>query len=439
MSWKVSMLLIKNDSNEKQDEKILQALGWNDFAFVEETTLSETLFPRDGSISIGYYNNAIVICEDLQFSRPFCTNDYVTKEEQSLCELFPNKEIMSINCNGTHNAHGYSLTKNGKKFRYKFVMEGFPKCEGGTELKEEEEIYQKAFSKENNIYQWKFDSLPETVFLENQLMEEFTFKVGKRILGIELGTAEDDELMSKIAFKKYKKLETPQSQNLNYKEPINKESSSDSKENNTLSRIISFHEEMIVLEEFSTIRWQAKMYSRINSLNNKIRIGRKLIIYSFVIFAILGFAFTISFLLKFIGFPMGGIYWTVVFLFLIFILSRVYKVLSKQAEKDYLAQSVLDSAKSNNMDIEKVVRRIVRFKPNFIEWERNNGQLTTVTFLDMIFAQMDEDVIIIASKVDNLVNTIKLSGLSKEDKYQIKNWMKKKSNDNRQFKWTDLT
>jgi len=441
MSWKVSMVIIENSSKEKQDEKILRALGWNHFALKEETTLSENLSKRDGTISIGYYNNAIVICDDYKFSKAFCTNDYETKEEKALCEVFPNKEILSINCNGTHNAHGYSLTKNGKKQRFKYVMEGFPKCEGGRELKEEKEIYETAFKKENNVYQWKYDSLPDAVFLENQLMEEFTFKVGKRILGVELGTAEDEELMSKIIFKKYKKLDIPNESPLNFQktkltEIPNQQTNS---QNQTFSKITNHNEEMIEVEEFSTIRWQSEMFARLPSYDKQIRWVSVSITTVLMVTFFLGITYLIAFGLKLIGFPMGKVYWGTAIVFLIFLLSRIYKALKGEKPRSNTTNSILKSAKANHLDIDRINRRVVQIKQDGIDYISEDGKILTFAFSEMIFAQIDHEVLLIANRDTNLVNTLKLMGLSKEDKYQIKKWLAKKSNNNRQFKWTDLT
>ena len=438
MSFKLSALVIENPSKTKNDKAILNALGWRQFSLVEETTFAACMLPRDGSISIGYYNNAIVICEDLQFSRPFCTNDYTTEEELALSKLFPNQEILSLNCYGTNNSHGYSLTKDGKKLRYKFVMHSFPKCEGGEELKEELAIYKQAISKENNVYKWKFDNLPDSEFLEDQLMEEFTFKVGKRLLGVEIGTGEDEELMSNTVFRKYKK-ETLTSDAVPEKKNISTQNFQSNNNENGHSQINLINDDNIVMQEFTSVRWQADVYNIGLKNDGKAKVVGLPIGFVFITIMILGVAFILEFILNLVGFKMGSTYWSIFFVFILFICYRLYKIQSDKSSSDYFSKGIIKDAQNKNIDVDKIIQKEVRFTSHSIQWEiKENGTIMNFPYNEIKSAQLGQDFIYLSRKNETF-QSIKLVGLSKEEKYQISEWMRRKSNINNTFEWVELT
>ena len=206
MGWKSSLIIIENKENFTDENEILNALGKPDYEFDRELTLDECIYPNDKSINIGYFNGNIIISDDYQIT----TNSLersdklnLTKEEKNLVKLLPTSEIVTVACHSAVNYHGYSIIENGIKKRLKIISTDEPKIEFGERIKEEKKIYERSYSKENKNF-WKDETDPKVDFTEDQLMEDFTFGVAKRRLGVLLDHSDGNELMKKTIFKKFK-------------------------------------------------------------------------------------------------------------------------------------------------------------------------------------------------------------------------------------------
>jgi len=205
MGWKLSLIIIENKANLSADNEILKAIKKSNYQFDGELTLDKCIHPNDNSINIGYYNGNVIISDDYQItinSLEKADNLDLTKEEIGLVELFPNSEIVSVAGHSTVNYHGYSVIKSGIKKRLKIISSERPKFELGDRIEEELKIYEGTYLKDNKSY-WKdeFDSRQDNT--EDQLMEEFTFGVAKRRLGVLLDQSNGAELMEKVTFKRY--------------------------------------------------------------------------------------------------------------------------------------------------------------------------------------------------------------------------------------------
>jgi len=203
MGWKASLIIIENKHGLTNDNAILKAIGKSDYQFDKEVTLDECIYPNDNSINIGYYNGNIIISDDYQIT----TNSLekgdklnLTKEEKGIIELFPNSEIISVACLSTVNYHGYSLINNGIKSRLK-ISAPDTLIEFGERIDEENSIYANSYQKDGKYY-WK-DEDDDEDFEEDQMMEDFTFGVAKRRLGVLLDYSDGEELMENVTFKKY--------------------------------------------------------------------------------------------------------------------------------------------------------------------------------------------------------------------------------------------
>lgn len=208
MGWKASMIIIENPDNFDDEISLLKAIGMSDFKFKQETTLNECIYPRDKSISIGRYNGNIIINEDYQITTKTlekANNLNLTMEEENLCKLFPNSEIITIACHSVVNYHGYSLIKNGEKLRLKVISSDTPLTEFGQKLEEEKKLYSASYQKEEGGNFWKDETDPNEEYTEDQLMEDFTFGIANRRLGVYLDQIEGEELMEKVPFNKYVK------------------------------------------------------------------------------------------------------------------------------------------------------------------------------------------------------------------------------------------
>lgn len=205
MGWKISLILIENQDNFRDEKKILRALGKSDYKFDRELNFYECIYPKDDSINIGYYNGNIIISDDYQLTTKSLEQSKeltLTKEEKNLVKLFPKSEIVTVACHSVVNYHGYSVIENGIKKRLKTISTDDSLIEFGERIAEENIIYEHSYSKGNQNF-WKNNDDPDDDFTEDQFMEDFTFSVAKRRLGFVLDTADADELMYNTKFRKY--------------------------------------------------------------------------------------------------------------------------------------------------------------------------------------------------------------------------------------------
>lgn len=202
MGWKASMIIIQNLENFSDEQILLSSLGLDNYKFVEQTVLDECIYPDDESISIGYYNNSIIICDGFKLMDAFIT-DVITYKERQLISIFPESEILAVACLSTINLHAYSLLKRGHKVRLKSIDADQGKTfDFGDLLQEEIEIYENSVV-ENGVNYWKFDQSSNDLFQEDQMLEDFTFGVAKRLLGVKLDTDDGDSLLFEVPFRKY--------------------------------------------------------------------------------------------------------------------------------------------------------------------------------------------------------------------------------------------
>lgn len=203
MSWNASMIIIENKHGFSDEAALLRVLGKGDYAlYSDEEVLDDALAPFDGSIHVGYLNNAIIICDDYQVIDEFIAPE-ITPMAKELSAMFPGAEIVAVTCVSYDNTHGYALIKDGHLLRSKCLN-----CEDfyfdvGPWLEEEKEIYADA-ELENDAYIWRYEYEGEKVELtEDCLMEDFCFGVAARLLGVRPDLDEGEELLNEIPFKRF--------------------------------------------------------------------------------------------------------------------------------------------------------------------------------------------------------------------------------------------
>lgn len=118
MAGYASMIVIKNRDNVQSETPILEALGLTHFSYAEEANLDEVYQPKDNSVSIAFFKDYIIICDDFRFTDLFFTHD-ASDEEESLVEIFPTSDILSVCFMGNIDFKGYAIIKKGEKIRFK--------------------------------------------------------------------------------------------------------------------------------------------------------------------------------------------------------------------------------------------------------------------------------------------------------------------------------
>lgn len=216
MGWNTSLIIIENKENYSNENELLKSLGFNNFEQKENTTFDEILNPKDNQIGIGYYNGNLIICDGYLLttkSLEESENLNLANYEKSLVKIFPKSEIITVSCVSSVNFHGYSLIQNGEKKRLKYVAEEM-KQEFGNRFEEEIEIYKNSYEEDGKLL-WKDENDEDDFFTEDQLMEDFTFKIAKRRLGVQIDMEDGEDLFENTAFKVFQIIDSKSKIKLN--------------------------------------------------------------------------------------------------------------------------------------------------------------------------------------------------------------------------------
>ncbi|AWG21923.1 hypothetical protein FFWV33_10500 [Flavobacterium faecale] len=204
MGWNTSLIIIENREHFSDEVELLKILGFKNFEYKEDTSFDAILNPKENQIGIGYYNGNIILCDGYILtskSLEGSENLNLVEYEKSLVKIFPDSEIVTVSCASSVNFHGYSLIQKGERKRLKYVDSEI-KQEWGNRFEEEVEIYKDSHI-ENEQLLWKYDDDIEESFTEDQLMEDFTFKIAKRRLGVQIDNDEGDDLFKNTPFRVY--------------------------------------------------------------------------------------------------------------------------------------------------------------------------------------------------------------------------------------------
>ncbi|EKT3958588.1 hypothetical protein NTJ28_002604, partial [Flavobacterium psychrophilum] len=197
-----SLIIIENKENYSTENELLKNLGFDNFEQKQNTTFDEILNPKDNQIGIGYYNGNLIICDGYLLttkSLDESENLNLSEYEKTLVQIFPKSEIVTVSCVSSVNFHGYSLIQNGEKKRLKYV-DSEMKQEFGKRFEEETEIYKNSYEEDGKLL-WKNENDEDDFFTEDQLMEDFTFKVAKRRLGVQIDMEDGEDLFENTEFK----------------------------------------------------------------------------------------------------------------------------------------------------------------------------------------------------------------------------------------------
>lgn len=216
MGWNTSLIIIENKENYSNENELLKSLGFDNFEQKENTTFDEILNPKDNQIGIGYYNGNLIICDGYLLttkSLEESENLNLANYEKSLVKIFPKSEIITVSCVSSVNFHGYSLIQKGEKKRLKYVAEEM-KQEFGNRFEEEIEIYKNSFEEDGKLL-WKDENDEDDFFTEDQLMEDFTFKIAKRRLGVQIDMEDGEDLFENTEFKVFQIIDSKSKIKLN--------------------------------------------------------------------------------------------------------------------------------------------------------------------------------------------------------------------------------
>ncbi|MBL7981402.1 MAG: hypothetical protein JNL52_06275 [Flavobacteriales bacterium] len=189
------MIIVERPGPNVDDEQLLHELGFASFASLGTETLEGAVESRNAFIGIGRCNGHLIITEGHKLTEKLeRTKDpaALLPYEQTLSRLFPGSEVLSVACHSTSNYAMHSLVKDGVKLRYRRID-----CDGkalvhGAPLAEEEPIYARS-QMIGGVRMFRGEEPGGAYeYTEDQLMEDFTFEVAKRHLGVRLDRDEAD-------------------------------------------------------------------------------------------------------------------------------------------------------------------------------------------------------------------------------------------------------
>lgn len=203
MGWKASVIII-NKPTQVDNEKLLQELGFTSLTKIEDEPFEVAINPEKNKVYIGSYKDNLLICAPdlpLQF---FEDKDAPT--EKILSKTFPTSEICSIVLHSAVNLWGYSVTKNGQKLRTRAgSADDGTFLDLGEPLEEEKELLSKSTVDKNGNRVYLLEDFPNEPFEEDQVGENFVFKICKRYFDEELDRADDllfETILSGYSFHK---------------------------------------------------------------------------------------------------------------------------------------------------------------------------------------------------------------------------------------------
>lgn len=195
-------MIVINSADQIEDSEIAAKLGFEAVEEVESLHLDSVLNPDDGLIYIGKYKGNTIICTQdipLEF-----LDQGVSRWETSLCQLFPDTEIASFVLHSVVNLWGYSVTKNNQKLRARAgSVESDFQLDEGKILEQEQYLFSLSEKDADGNRVYRFPDMPDDLFDDNQVGENFVFDLSKRYFG--QGLDRNDELLE-TKMRGYKKV-----------------------------------------------------------------------------------------------------------------------------------------------------------------------------------------------------------------------------------------
>ncbi len=202
MGWKTSLIIISRPP-EIDDKGLLKVLRIKGSTKKSDTVFEDTIGFHTKKVCIGRYNGNLIIYEWAIPEKVIQNNQ--TDIEKTLIDSFPNSEICFVELVSTLNFWGYKVIDNGQVIRHRA---GDGEGNGtyidfGNSLEEEKELLAKASVDENGVRTYRFEDGTDEIFSEDQVGEEFVFKLCARYLGCPLDEA--DEFLNGVKFTCYQK------------------------------------------------------------------------------------------------------------------------------------------------------------------------------------------------------------------------------------------
>ncbi len=191
MGWKASMIIINSEQTFDQQE-LFESLGYFELEKKGSEYFDSIMNPEEDLLYIGKYKGNTIIC--MQGLPLESMEESLSNAESILSFKFPDTDITTFILHSVVNLWGYSIAKNGKKVRVRIgSSEGGTMVDFGDMMEEEKELFAQSKLKENGERIFVLDDMPEEVFAEDQVGENFVFDISRKYFGESLDAC--DELL----------------------------------------------------------------------------------------------------------------------------------------------------------------------------------------------------------------------------------------------------
>ncbi|MBK6525161.1 MAG: hypothetical protein IPG07_06135 [Crocinitomicaceae bacterium] len=199
MGYSSEAIFIKPELTKSDIENLLQALTGEEYIEVGITTLGQADRRDRYGIYVGSANGASVIINDrMDWQRDKAT--LKSKTEQTLIDLYPGHELLTIANFETSNSYTYHLIKEGKTIRLKSGYHPDVEFDVGEELEIEKNCYVKKEIMDGvTFYFQKSYSDPEKFekYTHDQIGGEVAFEMTKLFTGYKYSSTEMNQILVK--------------------------------------------------------------------------------------------------------------------------------------------------------------------------------------------------------------------------------------------------
>ncbi len=182
MGWKTDTLLIRPASPAEEAQGLLSDLGFASLTPLGERPYEQAIWPDKDTVWVGSCGDCLMISarglSDLFFQPE------PAPRVQALFRRFPHSEVAAVTLHSVVNLWGFALFRDGRPLRRKAGSADDGTFEDtGDPLPEERDLLAKSTRNADGKRVYRLPEFPDEDFTEDQVGEEYVFKVFERFTG----------------------------------------------------------------------------------------------------------------------------------------------------------------------------------------------------------------------------------------------------------------
>ena len=182
MGWKTDTVLIRPADSNEEPERLLRELGFTRLAPVGERRYERAIWPDKNTVWVGLAGDCLMISAR-GLSDPFFT-DRPTPLTDALFHRFAGADVAAVTLHSVVNLWGFAVFRNGRALRRKAGSADDGTFEDwGSPLPEEEDLLANSLLDVDGERIYRLPQLPDEELTEDQVGEEYVFKIFERFAG----------------------------------------------------------------------------------------------------------------------------------------------------------------------------------------------------------------------------------------------------------------